>query len=705
MTQSQTQIPTTSFNKGLITERSELTFPEGYTTDELNCTLERDGSRKKRLGIDFEADYVLSQEEFFSTEIYTTSDWKNVGGDSSVEFCVVQSGARVVFYEKTVEGALSQNYVPTSFSNAAQYVIYLAPYEHLNSSNARNAPISTASINGGLVICSPEMDAIFVTRDLVSGAFTVERIEFLVRDFKWMGDVSEYTEEINEGQQSQERRYDALNSGWTANLLSNFANNTTPSQQPSLTLSWFAAKDLDDNFSVEEWEKIDKGTSRVANGRFIYDLFLIGRGAIVANVENDVERSRFRAVSAFQGRMFYSGLETGENATRVYFSQLIQDDQELGWCYQVNDPTSEILSDLLDTDGGYINIPDAYNIKLLHSWGDTLYVFAANGVWGIKGIDGVFKATEYSVQKITEVGIDYPGSFVSAEGRPYWWSTVGIHTIVTDGIQVTEQNLTISSIQTYWNSIDANSLFTVQGVFDKADKKIFWMYNNDTNPIVRYKYNKFLILDETLGAFYPWEVSDVNSTTSPHIVGATFFDKKSSNYQSGDVVLDNGDNVTQGDLNNQVVSTVFAQALPFQVKFLTLSTFSTRLTWSSFYSESYQDWARSPYFSYLETGYIFMGDMTLKKNAPYIITYAKDDDDQESALNLTGYWDFREGQSSAAQQIYRRVAKPEDTDIITTRLKIRGRGRSLRLRFTGSTEDKPFHLIGWSIIGGVNRRY
>ncbi len=44
-----------SFIKGLVTEASPLTFPENASIDEQNFVLNRDGSRSRRLGIDYEA--------------------------------------------------------------------------------------------------------------------------------------------------------------------------------------------------------------------------------------------------------------------------------------------------------------------------------------------------------------------------------------------------------------------------------------------------------------------------------------------------------------------------------------------------------------------------------------------------------------------------------------------------------------------------
>ena len=43
-----------SFVKGLVTEASELTFPEGALVDGENFVLKRDGSLERRLGIDYE---------------------------------------------------------------------------------------------------------------------------------------------------------------------------------------------------------------------------------------------------------------------------------------------------------------------------------------------------------------------------------------------------------------------------------------------------------------------------------------------------------------------------------------------------------------------------------------------------------------------------------------------------------------------------
>ena len=49
-----------TFVQGLITEASPLAHPKNASSDEINFKLNRDGSRDRRLGIDFEDGFVLN---------------------------------------------------------------------------------------------------------------------------------------------------------------------------------------------------------------------------------------------------------------------------------------------------------------------------------------------------------------------------------------------------------------------------------------------------------------------------------------------------------------------------------------------------------------------------------------------------------------------------------------------------------------------
>lgn len=732
MPQSLTQKAVNNFVKGLITEAAELTFPDGASVDELNCELRRDGTRRRRLAVAFEdsAEYHLTATE---DRLIHTDVWTNVAGDANREFIVVQSGNILFFYDK---GTL-----PLSSNFLGDYI-----YEKITMSTSGLYKCQFASINGDLIVSAPDMDTLVVRYDPASTWFSNFPISFKVRDFEWQGAKSDYLEATTTPPTASEaaRIYDTLNSGWadknttstaTSSALSIWTNENS-GNYPPLTHPWFSGKDEFDNFSVSKWKKIGGGTSVSGNGRYVLDFFNMDRDQIVIDETsitpttslNSTETSRFRCVESFAGRLFYAGLNSADNAGTVLFSPLVDNINDYGACYQKNDPTSEFLSDLLDTDGGMIRIPDAVNIQKLYAFQNSIFVFAENGVWQITGVDGVFRATSFSLARVSRVGIHNPESFVAAEGIPFWWSRHGIHTLSYDAAtgQAREQSLSIQTIQTFWDGIDQSAKNKVTGVYDNINKRIFWAYpNNDETAFS--KLNNFLILDIPLQAFYPWKVSDQASNTNS-VVGL-FFDEGFGTKDLTYNVVDSSSNNIVDSSGNNVIATIessFSTDAPAIV--LVLRNGSTGgLTFGGFTSDSFLDWGDTDYSSYAVTGYDFLGDLVLQKNAPYVVSYCRLTEEGFSGNEIDGYepvrpsslrisvaWDFNEnfGQS---QQVYRLkypvVVDPENLsvydypeDVVTSRLKVRGRGRSMRIKYESET-GKDFILLGWGMIVGANPRF
>jgi len=139
------------------------------------------------------------------------------------------------------------------------------------------------------------------------------------------------------------------------------------------------------------------------------------------------------------------------------------------------------------------------------------------------------------------------------------------------------------------------------------------------------------------------------------------------------------------------------------------------------------DWGTTNYSSYAVAGYEFFGDLVLKKTSPYVTPYMRVtesgwtgdettgyDPINSSSLLISSFWDFGNSSTSTPQQAYRLktmpIVDPDNLDtfnypdtVVTTRLKLRGRGRSVRLKFE-SEQGKNFVLLGYSMIGGVNGR-
>lgn len=705
MPQSLSQKAVNNFVRGLITEAAELTFPEGASVDELNCDLRRDGTRRRRLSAKVEDSSVLSSFTLSDSESLATGDWVNVGGNADLTFLVVQKGSILYFYNKA-DLPYSAQIEAASFD--------LTPYEYAGSAGSETVKCQFTSLKGNLVVSSPAIDTVAV--EYSSGTLTGTAIAFKTRDFKWQGDTDTYYD--NDSTPSNERKYDAQNSGW------NVGNGSPSDLTKRLTHPWYAGKNEDGAYSSSEWELIYGGTTLTGNGHYILDFF----NKVRPYLTTEVETSRFRCVESFAGRIFYAGLESSENAGTILFSKLVDNTNDLGKCHQQNDPTGEHLSDLYATDGGEIKIPDAIKIQRLYAYQSSLFVFAENGVWQILGVDGIFSASQYSVNRVSRIGLIQPETFVSADGTPFWWSRFGIHTLQTDPVsgQGSEQNLTIPTIQTFWDKIDTNAKLKVTGTYDSINKRIYWAYP-DAGETVSSKLNNFLILDIPLQAFFPWRVADQVSSTDC-IVGLSFYSGFGAKSLELDVTANNGaDDVVQGsdDIVSLQVST-FNTGDPAIVLIIRDGA-TNKLTMGGFTGTDFLDWGDTAYTSFAETGYDFMGDLVAKKNAPYIVVYSRVTEEGFTGNEISGYeairpsslkvstaWDFSEN-FGTAQQAYRLkhpvVVNPSNLsdfdypeDVVTTRLKVLGHGRSVRIRYE-SEAGKDFLLIGWGVVQGRNPRY
>ncbi len=734
--------------KGLITEAGELTFPEGASVDELNCSLSRDGSRSRRLGLEFEASNALSSFTVDPDQIFSVGQWDNPGGVAGLTFMVIQSGATLYFYNSGL-APYSNQYTGLS--------IDLTPYQ-IAGKDITLSRVEFATIATVLVVASEAINTIYLTYD--GSAIGVTEIEFRVRDFEWFSDVCDLTQSIPLADVTPERRYDTLNAGWIGNEgappetppSGSWGSNTflgsigafIPSGQgsaalttytsargkyPPLTHPWYSGKNSSGDFSVAEWEKVYSGSSLIGNGHFILDFFTRDRNtaAGLTGIPIEVETSRFCSVATYAGRMFYAGLGSGANSGKILYSRIIEALKEsssctvIGECYQQNDPVSEYYSDLLETDGGVIHIPEAYNIKKIYTHNQYLYVFADNGVWVISGPDSRFTATSYYVSKVSNVGLYSAGSFVAAEGVPFWWSKYGIHTFAYDEVSgfPSEQNLSIATVQSFWNDIDTNAKDKVTAAYDRINKQIFWLYPNNGETVLN-KRNNILILDVQLQAFYPWLIAD----NANYPMSLFFFDAYGSE-EFEDIVTDNSlATVTDAALAD-VYTTGYNLISNSQTQLGVLTFSANKVTVSSFSSKLFLDWETEDYPAYVECGYDFGGDLLLKKNAPYITVLCRSTEEgfglgptytviNPSGLFMEAYWDFKD-YPATRQQVYRVKPSPvvnvnnlsdtgQNKSVVTSRMKVRGHGRSMRLKFVAE-EGKNFVLLGYSVLIGANARF
>ena len=151
--------PYITFVRGLISEASPLTYPEDASIEEENFILNRDGSRQRRLGIDYENSYALSSNiatNVFSDLAVTTHIWTNVANCGRTTFAVVQAGTILYFYDLAVE---SQS------GNKKSFTVDLEDFKTAFPVNMGARPIAVTTGIGALFVVSRDTEPFMIEYD------------------------------------------------------------------------------------------------------------------------------------------------------------------------------------------------------------------------------------------------------------------------------------------------------------------------------------------------------------------------------------------------------------------------------------------------------------------------------------------------------------------------------------------------------------
>jgi hypothetical protein len=458
-----------SFVKGLITEASPLTFPENAFLDGDNIVLKRDGSFARRLGIDYEDGYTLTNIGFGGDSLLETKrsfhKWNLADGVASLG--VVRVMNLLYFLDMasvSPSSSLKNGGLPLTFSFG-------------------NHPIETVVINGEMVIVSPALASPIVlsyssTTDVVS--FSV--ISLKVRDFWGVEDFLSVDERPST--LTFEHKYNLLNQGWPIEHINTMA-------YPSNADVWLYGKDANDVFSKQLLLKNSVDKAAAPKGKYIIDPFYRGTSRQIESntpaLPFDGDSGKPTTIAAYAGRVFYSGISSQINygdvrspnyGGSIFFSKTVNSSKDFGICYQEADPTSEYISDIIDTDGGVISIVDANKIIKLVPNKNSLIVFAENGVWEIYGSDSGFKATDYQTSKITNIGISNGNSVVVAGDTILYWTKNGIFVLASDQVsgRLQSQNISLTTIQTFYDNIPTPARENAKGFYDQKTNTVRWIY-------------------------------------------------------------------------------------------------------------------------------------------------------------------------------------------------------------------------------------
>ena len=725
-----------TFVGGLNTEGGYFITPENSWKDGVNVVPNTDGTLQRRKGLDYEPFYQLFDSAITADQkdlwAFTVGNWSTVGGNGNLNFFVVQTGYTLSFYD-SLSGSVS--------STRKSFTVDLRTYKATGTTAIDGTDVASfASTYGRLIVTTASTNPILIEYTASSDTITVSTITVSIRDFEGFESPLAVDQERTEAQWTAltptfltQAKYNLFNQGWTEALLTTYKT-ANASKLPANSKNWISGKNTTDDFDAALLNKQDFGTSPAPKGRTILNAFYQDRSSIIYSTAY-----RPKVCAFFAGRAWYAGMGSAKELGTVYFSQVLDVISNVGKCYQQNDPTSEVFSDLLDSDGGTIQIPEAGEIIGLQPLGRGMAVLASNGVWFISGIDTAFTASNYSVARVSNVGCTSAKSIVAVEDSLLYWSNTGIYTLSpgVSAAEFTSQNISDKNIKTFYQNIPTLNKVYAEVSYNVSNKLIYWLYSKiDTGSTSSGRYNKtsILALDIKLNAWY-WHDFDTSLGVIPVSLEVTKETTESSAVY--DVLV--GTSEVQVSTDDVIATLSVINGTVQQFKFMTLHPVTSNnysVTFADFENvrtttTKFKDWysynnAGVESNAYFITGYD-MGAVgpARVKTAQYITTFMKRTettfDENTNPINPSGCmmqtrWDFTDntyaGKWQAEVEVYRQLrpyfAEPLTTfddgyPLVVNKNKVRGRGKALQLKFS-SEAGKDMQMVGWTttFIGNQN---
>lgn len=761
MPKQGTRVELNTFIQGLITEASPLNYPANASLEEDNFELNRDGTRDRRLGMDFEPEHspIATSQAVSGVSIASVSTfkWSAVNGLIDQDLIVVQLNKTLYFFDSAA---------PIISTGGAKGSITL-------SSLPTGIKYSFAALEGKLIVASGTALIAVVSYNSITEVFSVEYDRLKTRDV-WGVEVpsSQYETDVSYRGTTLpgEHAYNLQNQSWgiprkdkTNTLVDPIAKYFTDlSLYPSNSelvwagLKYSAATSTNDPFErmyTNMYTEALGANIMASKGYFIIDVLSRGdsrEAAYAANIAKhsilapasvtlpqDETSGGATCVEALAGRVFYAGFSgdvTGKDkrspvlSDYVFFSSLVKSYTDVFKCYQEGDPTSRDNLDLVETDGGFLRISGAQGIIALRSLQSNLVVFATNGVWLVSGgSDYGFSATNYKVSRVSNFGALANTSIVVQNDRIFYWAEDGIYVLGPNQYgDITATSTTDTTIKTFYEKITLNAKESAVGAYDQFTKKIRWLYK-ENDLFGSTSLTRELVLDLSINAFYTSTIQRSSGNTV-EIMGL-FVSRAFSSGGVNDPVFVGSDLVYAGTEPVGVTSVV--RKTDFNsIRYLALikNGSNVDISFAYYQSADFLDWASVDGIgvdakAYLLTGYQIAQDSAIPKQIPYLVMHFRRTEfgtdgmvpDNQSSCLVRSQWDWantaRSNKWSPQFQAYRyrvpRFVEFENEDFdngfetVVTKNKLRGRGRSFAM-YIETEAGKDCRILGWNITLNAN---
>lgn len=497
-----------------------------------------------------------------------------------------------------------------------------------------------------------------------------------------------------------------------------------------------------ERFHPEDLEANPQGSSVAPQGRYIIDA--LDRGfsrseAFRKDMEEKGEDTRAAdthlsfeettggctTVAEYAGRVWYAGFSGDTSGSTIRMSSKIlysqTEDDNLTSCYQEADPTSDDDSALVDTDGGWVSIDAIDEVVKLVPTDTALVVFATNGVWAIAGIDGnTFAPTSSMVAKITDKGTLNAENIVQVDADIFFWAEDGLYHLQSVGFaEFKLLPMSKATINSLVLELDDEDFRGMSGAYDERLDRLVWIIDGGTGQTERREMIYHLSFQcFTLNTYYK-EVTESGSKEAVSVVKVPQFISTANAIN----VVEGLDNIVEG-ADNIVIEGSTRDGKPSRIAYLSLreAEEGTYLFFSDLVDDGFMDWGTIDAPAHIVTGYVTGGDTSRQKQVPSLTVHCNRTEtnatltgvENESSCLVQSQWEWTNdayankwGPTIQAYRLprpqIRGIDEPvaEGIEVVTTRNKLRGRGRTVSLLFS-TEESKDCQLLGWSMIASAN---
>lgn len=456
MARSEIDTEFNTFVGGILTEANPINYPVGYTLDEENFILERNGTRRRRPGLKLDttssniaAKAISAVGGLADTAIYRSCFlWDNPSRNNenlytigftfdiadASDTSVDQSWSSLVLYETENPSDITNNFLadyPISRIFTTNGIVY-----------KDNLIISERTYQ--LSLGFPIQPRVHILKyDGTTSLDPSAQSGLQVRDFLLVPDSSPSIDGYErKASLSLNHLYNLVNAGWTDKELTSFytATNTFPSNADNLSF----AKNKGSAFTPSYLQNSVMGFKDAPRGKLVVPAFGISsilaaayidlntgfdaltdtsyQGVTLSGDSDLYERFNYDnlaggIVDAIQygGRLFYlcDAITTPLNGSAfVAYSQINgASDRSYASCHQVNDPTCEDLNNVVATDGGALDVSSAGQPLRIFQGRSRVLVFGSDAVLEILSEADVFTPTSVGIREVTNNSISHYSTF------------------------------------------------------------------------------------------------------------------------------------------------------------------------------------------------------------------------------------------------------------------------------------------------------